>query len=749
MQIAAYASLILGYALLSLLVTRRRVGSGAAHRLFEIALLLAGVGVIGLGSMAFFPSGAWDRYVWSRWAQAVLVLLALLTAEFADAFVQRPARRWLWRGIVALPVLAAVALDSLPIPWAALGRRMIALPIDGTELAALCLALAWGIATGKAWLTGVGALHRATGSKHRNRIRYLLVALLGFTVGDLLVLVGGVPDIYVGLAARLLGFTIAAFALLRYDLPDVKRFSLGTLCFAVLSGLTALLYLIVLFVIAYATDIVPDVAHSLVVIPSVVLALLLAAGLDVLLRPRLASLLNRIVLGQTYDVQKAMRVYSQQINLILDPERLADTTLDWLRTTLGVQKSSFILFTPLGNDQVELRVLRARTDVLPAPQLFSTGSRFILHFHNVRHPLSQYDLDMLSWFRSIPAAERQWLQALGLDLYIPILVADRPVALLALGPKSGGRPYADEDIEALMTLAGQTGTALENARLMDDLRAVQDDLHRLGTQLAETNQQLKRLDQVKTDFITIASHELRTPLTQIYGYSDILTRLPDDDLSDADVVHQFIEGITRGAARLKRVVDAMVDVSLIETGAMTIHPVTLPVGIVVQNAVETVRAAAKERKLAYTVHDFSHLPYIQADSARLEQVFVGLLNNAVKFTPDGGEIVVSGRLASASVANPYVELTVTDSGIGIDPEHQKLVFAKFHRAEDVLHHSTDDIAFKGAGPGLGLSIAKGIVEAHGGRIWVESAGRDEELCPGSTFYIHLPINGAGHESDGG
>jgi signal transduction histidine kinase len=747
-QIAAYLSLIVGHAMLLLLVVRHRPRTGQVQRLLEANLSLAMLWVIGLGGIAVLSSGAWSRFLWHRTAQIGLAILALLTAEFANAFVQRPTRRWLWCAVVALPVLGAMALDTLPGPWFGFLRDVLPVSMQRTDVATLLLVTAWGISTARAWGISAGSLRRATGSKHRNRIRYLLTAVVSLAVGDLLVLIGGIPDVYAGLTARLLGFGIAAFALLHYNLPDVKRFSLVSLCFVLLSGLTAFLYLVVVFVVTRVSGAMPDPAQWMVIFPSVALALLLAAGVDVLLRPRLQHLLNRTVLGQTYDVQKALRAYSQQINLILDLERLADTTLDWVEATLDVRQSAFVLFTPRGKDQVELRLLRAKSGVMSPPQTFSASSRFILHFHNVRRPLSQYDLDMLTWFQAMAADERQWLQDLALDLYVPILAADKPVALLALGNKSGGRPYSEEDLETLMTLAGQTGTALENARLVDDLRAVQDDLHRLSTQLAETNHQLKRLDQTKTDFITIASHELRTPLAQIYGYSDILTRLQDDDLGDAQAVHQFIEGITRGAARLKRVLDAMVDLSLIETGSMRIHPMPFPVGIVLQNAVDAVRAATSGRRLDFTLEDLSDLPYVRADSARLEQVFISLLNNAAKFTPDGGEIVISGRLAT-TLTDPCLEVMVTDTGIGIEADEQELIFQKFHRAENVLHHSSDDIAFKGAGPGLGLPIARGIVEAHGGRIWVESPGRDEERCPGSTFYVRLPIEDVTQELDHG
>jgi signal transduction histidine kinase len=129
---------------------------------------------------------------------------------------------------------------------------------------------------------------------------------------------------------------------------------------------------------------------------------------------------------------------------------------------------------------------------------------------------------------------------------------------------------------------------------------------------------------------------------------------------------------------------------------------------------------------------------VEVDSARLEQVFVSLLSNAIKFTPDGGQILVTGEVKGSWAESEAVEICVADEGIGIDRDQQALIFEKFYRPEDPLQHSTDEVGFKGAGPGLGLSIARGIVEAHGGRIWAESPGRDEKRCPGSRFFVLLP-----------
>lgn len=744
-QIVAYFALVVGYLLLLVVAVRGRIERGRAQRLLETIILLAVLWALSLGLVNLFaPDGGWT-FVWQRAAQVGLVFLALLTSWLADAFVGRPTRPWPRLGVVALPLAGAVAVDLLsPYLWAGL-LSGLPVPLAPADLATCLLGLAWLFPTIVAWWTSIGAFQQATNSKHRNRIRYLLTSLLAFGAGDILVLVDGPTAVYLGLTVRLAGFGLITFALMRYSLPDIRRWILNGVRFILLVVLTAAIYLGLLLMAGYVSGTLPAGYGPAVV--GFLLALLIATVLDMFLRPRLQNLFDRVFLGRVYDVQKALRVYSQQTSLILDLDRLADTTLDWLETTMQVQRSAFILFTLRSVGQVELKVLRATITPPPGPQLFRFDGRFITHFRNIGHPLSQYELDMLSWFQAMPDAERRWLKELALDLYVPILVGGEPVALLALGSRAGGQPYSDDDLETLVILAAQTGTALENVRLVDDLRAMQADLHRLGTELAETNRHLQRLDQTKADFIAIASHELRTPLTQIYGYSDVLATLSGDQLGDAGEIHSFIEGISRGAMRLKRVVDAMVDMSLIETGEMTLHLAAIPLSVIVRNAVETVRPGVDQRGLTLDVHDLSGLPYVWADSVRLEQVFVGLLSNAIKFSPDGTRILVSGQLHSSSDGEGDVEILVADAGIGIDRDQQELIFEKFYRAESALLHSSDETRFKGGGPGLGLTIAKGIVDAHGGQIWVESPGRDEEKCPGSTFHVRLPVAGPRREED--
>lgn len=741
-EIAAYTSLVLAYAMLLLWAVRHRIGHGRAQRMLEATLFLAVLWILTLALLAVLTRGGWWAFVWYRAAQIGLVAVAFVTADFAEAFVEWSSRRRLRLVVVLALSLVAIGLDVWPFPRPVDVAQVLTFEVGSTELSSLLLMAAWAVSTGIAWWIGIGAMRRATGPKHRNRIRYLQASLLCFTVGDIFVSIGGIPDVHIGLALRLLGFAVITFAISRFDLPDLRQLSLVSVRFTVMACLTAALYLVILLMAGLVVSGPEELSRLTIVAPVVVLAVLIAAGVDVILGPRLNRFFERTVLGQGYDVQKALRAYGQQVSLILDLERLADAALDWLRTTLRVERSAFMLLSTMRDGQTELRVLRSMGFPPPPAQLFSEDSRFVIHFRNIGRPLSQYDLDMLSWFQGMRSEERQWLQKFTADLYTPILVAERPVALLALGPKADGQPYSEEDIETLTILAGQTGTAVENARLVDDLRAVQADLHRLNSELAETNRQLQRLDQVKADFVTIASHELRTPLSQIFGYSDVLASLEGDELSDSQSVEQFIGGIGRGANRLKRVVDAMVDMSLIETGALKMQLTMVPVSEIVEGAVHTIQSAAAEREVTIAVGDLSGLPHIRADGARLGQVFTSLLSNAVKFTPDGRAIVISGDLCSDEAC---VEVIVADEGIGIEPDQQELIFGKFYRPENPLLHSTNDTGFKGAGPGLGLPIAKGIVEAHGGRVWVESPGRDEESCPGSKFSVRLPVDGPAEE----
>ena len=159
----------------------------------------------------------------------------------------------------------------------------------------------------------------------------------------------------------------------------------------------------------------------------------------------------------------------------------------------------------------------------------------------------------------------------------------------------------------------------------------------------------------------------------------------------------------------------------------------------VEEAIENQAEAIQQRQHKMVVSGLDQLPSFQADPSRLVQAIEQLINNAVKYTPDRGTITLTGRSITEK-DQPHVELIVTDTGIGIDPKDHSQIFEKFYRVGDIDTHSTSSIKFKGAGPGLGLSLVAGIAKAHGGRVWVESPRYDEETYPGSQFHLILPVD---------
>ncbi len=270
---------------------------------------------------------------------------------------------------------------------------------------------------------------------------------------------------------------------------------------------------------------------------------------------------------------------------------------------------------------------------------------------------------------------------------------------------------------------------------------------RLVDRLEEKIAALTRSDQMKSRFISIAAHELRTPITIIRGYLDILLA-PSGPLEEADLAAwTMLEGISNGVRRLHEIVEDMLDVTRIEANTLELKIAPVRLSEIAEKAVAWHQDNARERNLTLTLKPIGHLPTIWGDGARIHQVLSHLIGNAIKYTPDGGRITVSGRIMGqgpqAAMPNRpqgdmFVELIVADTGVGIDPSEQDRIFDQFYEVRDPRLHSSSKTAFMGGGAGLGLSIARGVAEAHGGWIWVESEAYDPKRCPGSRFHMVLP-----------
>jgi signal transduction histidine kinase len=264
------------------------------------------------------------------------------------------------------------------------------------------------------------------------------------------------------------------------------------------------------------------------------------------------------------------------------------------------------------------------------------------------------------------------------------------------------------------------------------------EVHQRTEAIQNAYDELDKLDQAKRDFLSVVSHELRTPLTGLRNYGQMLNR---DKAIQANERHaRMVDGITTGTVRLQRLVDDMLDMVQIDNRAVELEMVQFSLYILIDYIVVDMEESWQNRQLTLNIAPaLQELPLITADFDQLGKVFRHLLSNAIKYTPDGGEIGISGKEWVHDGYPTAVEIVVGDTGIGIAPAEQSLIFSKFHQMGDAAEHSSGQQKFKGGGPGLGLSIAKGIVELHNGEIWVESEGYDEETLPGSRFHIRLPL----------
>jgi PAS domain S-box-containing protein len=301
---------------------------------------------------------------------------------------------------------------------------------------------------------------------------------------------------------------------------------------------------------------------------------------------------------------------------------------------------------------------------------------------------------------------------------------------------------------------GRDGTRMVQSIIRDVTRE-----REIKENLEKSTRELERLNQMKDSFLGVASHELKTPLTVIIGYSELIL---GEMASRVDsTVLTMAQYIADAAERLSNIVRDMIDVSMLDSRRLRLRRRHMDLNEVIRKAVKELEFFFVQRKQSLALDLGEGLPALLCDPDRLTQVISNVVGNAIKFTPDGGTVSVSTRLTQTlrpslasepgtatqvrqidSALQPYLEIVIRDTGIGISEEDQIHVFEKFYEAGNIEEHFTGKVAFKGKGTGLGLTIVKGIIDMHGGEIWVESPGFDPKGCPGSEFHILLPLHPA-------
>jgi signal transduction histidine kinase len=289
-------------------------------------------------------------------------------------------------------------------------------------------------------------------------------------------------------------------------------------------------------------------------------------------------------------------------------------------------------------------------------------------------------------------------------LGVPLQVKGEVIGALEALNKTGDGIFTQADVQTLSTLAAHAAIAIENARLL--------------TEIQKAYEELSELDRLKSEFVAIASHELQTPLTVILGYASFLKQ------EATGATGEQLDIVLRSALRLRSLINDMINLRHIETGEAELELEQLSLNELVTTITAEFASLAEAKKQTISIKLASQLPIVKADRQKLHLVLANLLSNAIKFTPEGGRIQ-----AAVETRGNEVWVSVRDTGIGIPPREQERIFDRFYQVEPSLTRHFEGI-------GLGLSIAKGMVELHGGRIWVESV---EGM--GSSFTFALPLSG--------
>jgi len=325
-------------------------------------------------------------------------------------------------------------------------------------------------------------------------------------------------------------------------------------------------------------------------------------------------------------------------------------------------------------------------------------SRGVVHVPDVlEDPEYQHDLALTGGFRGLVS--------------VPMLRNGEPIGVITVAfPEP--MPFANAQIELLKTFAAQAVIAIENVRLFKELQTS-------NREIVDKSRQLEVASQHKSEFLANMSHELRTPLNAIIGFSEVLTDRMFGELNAKQ--EEYLKDIYASGTHLLSLINDILDLSKIEAGRMELELTEFHLPTAIENALMLVRERAGRRSIALHTSIDNRLDQIQADERKVRQVVLNLLSNAIKFTPEGGRIEVS-----AAPKDGLVEVSVSDTGVGIAPEDQEKVFEEFRQVGTA--------AKKVEGTGLGLTLCRKFVELHGGRIWVKS-----QLGAGATFTFTIPV----------
>lgn len=469
-------------------------------------------------------------------------------------------------------------------------------------------------------------------------------------------------------------------------------------------------------IIKYANALITDDMSEDLIISTINITLRMKNSLDML------SNSNKDLADSLYRLN-ALYSTSSQFAGTLDKAKLIQYMIEGMDKALSFSLTCTLSFCTEEKPVLILNSLYELSDELVTAIKLRTVLNYNSLFKDKKAPLN-IDAENLKVIKQIkyPASRFTFTLFQYDNMFAPISLGDNFFGCVEIFKETA---FSPDDATCFQTIAQQVALPLKSATLYQEI--------------IEANAKLAKLERLKSEFISIVSHELRTPLTSIKNSLDILMSGRCGEITESG--DKFLSMAMRNVQRLSGIINDLLDLSKIEAGKMDFNFAPTNINTVIDYVKSALSEVAKSKGLTIITEEAENIPDIKADSQRLEQVLTNLVSNAIKFTPENKTITISSKLVNSKdihindyfkdsvklVDGDYVLVCVKDEGIGIAEKDLVHAFDKFAQIENSLSR-------KAGGTGLGLPIAKQLLEAHHGAIWCDS-----ELNKGSIFYFTIPI----------
>lgn len=428
-------------------------------------------------------------------------------------------------------------------------------------------------------------------------------------------------------------------------------------------------------------------------------------------------LANKYFFSSLYDGQEVVADLSSKLRSTLQLDKIYDFVYDSIEKAFHI--TSFLIFI---NEEKVKRCfvgynkgfdLKNKKKILDSDfcELFLQNKKIV-----VLDELENYDKKFEN--------QINFLKSLKAEILIPLSIKNKVAGVLVFGAKESGDAYNEDDLKVLEIISSQVAMVIENALLFEETKdfniKLEKEVKHATRELLDANEKLTKLDKAKSDFISIASHQLRTPLTIIKGYISMLLEGSFGGLTDPEI--DSLNKVYASNERLIKLVENLLNVSRIESGRLQFNFQEVQFENVVASVVEELQMAAQKKGLKFIYNKPENpLCKIKADEEKIRQVILNLIDNSIKYTEEG-DITINLKQSGN-----FVEFCVSDSGMGINKKEMDNLFKKFSRGNGIYLVHTE-------GTGLGLYVARQMVEAHKGKVWAESPGEGK----GSKFCFQLP-----------